>query len=415
MYRKNIIRLFGLVTIAGFCGMALLGYSERYAAKGYDAASQSYTLTLNSANGALSGSYSTTKKTNTAARTTSGTEVDVYYVNCMAKTGYYAQMKASGGYFTNSTALATLSSIVVTGASSSTGMPVLSWGATAACSTGSTTLSSVGKSGTVASQTVAVSGSYFKLAAGSSAFYAKTIAVTYVVTTAGSSASSSSSSSPSSTPSSVSSSSSSSSTSATYLATSSYRIRPVTSSGSSVSVYNVKVTTAGVVSSSIVKTLSKNTTYTSYEDVALYYQAFKALPQNYVYGTSSSVKSSAYATWGKNARLYTQTYTRTDGYTTYLPTLYSYSYFEADIGGTSAYAASSSWDRGTYRLVIVPSGVKCYGVQNDSALFYTTDHYAHFQECLNFSGGWGTKFDGQSGSGSGTWASHGQPATVSLA
>lgn len=145
-----------------------------------------------------------------------------------------------------------------------------------------------------------------------------------------------------------------------------------------------------------------------YEDVALYYLGFDELPANYVFGTTSSSKSTAFNTYGTKGRLYTDYYSRTDGYMTAIPTPNAYSYFEIDIGGTSAYAASASWNRGTYRLVVVPGGLQQYGT--DPILFYTTDHYASFSECYNYANGWSNVFDGES-SGYGTYA---KPTTVSL-
>lgn len=182
-----------------------------------------------------------------------------------------------------------------------------------------------------------------------------------------------------------------------------YRIKPVVASGSSVSVYNVSYA-SGMYRGSVVKTLTKSSLYTDPEEVSLYYQAFKALPSNYVHYTSSSLKStkkSAYAKYGNKARLYTE-YSRTDGYTRYFPTLNTYYYTEADIAVDSSYASSATWNRGTGRLVIVPSGAKCY---NDGAFIAkTTDHYAHFSEFLNRYNGFGALFNGQNGSGYGSWA-----------
>jgi hypothetical protein len=190
-----------------------------------------------------------------------------------------------------------------------------------------------------------------------------------------------------------------------------YRIKPVVASGSSVNVYNVSYT-SGMYRGSVVKTLTKGTYYTDPGDVSLYYQAFKALPANYMHYTSSSlssVKKKAYAAYGTKARLYTE-YSRTDGYTKYFPTLNTYYYTEADIDVDGTYAKSSSWNRGVGRLVIVPSGAKCY---NDGAFIAkTTDHYAHFAEFLNRYNGFGSLFNGQNGTGYGSWS---QATTVTYA
>jgi hypothetical protein len=187
-----------------------------------------------------------------------------------------------------------------------------------------------------------------------------------------------------------------------------YRIKPVVASGSSVNVYNVSYK-SGLYKGTVVKTLTKGSVYTDPEDVALYYQAWKALPVNYLHYTSSSLKSvkkKAYAAYGNKARLYTE-YSRTNGYTQYFPTLNTYYYTEADIATSSSYASGPTWNRGTGRLVIVPSGAKCY---NDGAFIAkTTDHYAHFAEFYNRYNGFGSLFNGQNGSGYGAWS---QAATV---
>jgi hypothetical protein len=145
----------------------------------------------------------------------------------------------------------------------------------------------------------------------------------------------------------------------------------------------------------------RSTWYVDYEDVALYYQGFGSLPVNYHLGVESSDKAAAYSVYGNKARLYTNDYSRTTGYMTAFPTPNAYSYFEADIGGTSSYASSSSWNRGAYRLVIVYEGFKQYG-NTDTVIFYTTDHYDSFQECYNYAGGWSDVFNGE-GSDYGTY------------
>jgi hypothetical protein len=187
-----------------------------------------------------------------------------------------------------------------------------------------------------------------------------------------------------------------------------YRIAPVTSSSSSVNVYNISYQ-SGLYRGTVVKTLTKSSIYTDPGDVSLYYQAFKALPKNYVHYTSStlsSAKSSAYRLYGRSARLYTE-YSRTDGYTRYFPTLNTYRYTEADIAVDSTYASSSSWNRGVGRLVIVPGGAKVYG--SAPVIFKTVDHYAHFAEFYNYYNGFGSLFNGQNGTGYGSWV---QPTTI---
>jgi hypothetical protein len=178
-------------------------------------------------------------------------------------------------------------------------------------------------------------------------------------------------------------------------------------SGSLVSVYNVSYLN-GIGIGTYARTLTEGSYYTDYEDVALYYQAFKALPGNY-YDTSAdstsgytTSKKMCYGLYGNVCRLYTKYYSRTDGYVSYLPELNTVSYFEADIGLDSSYASGTSWNRGTARLVIVPGGAKLYG--SDPILFYTADHYESFRECYNYAEGWGPYFDGEDSTyGYGEW------------
>jgi len=184
------------------------------------------------------------------------------------------------------------------------------------------------------------------------------------------------------------------------------RISPIKASGNTLTVYSIDGTVDRTLGKSSAS--DSSTWYTDYEDVALYYQGFGSLPANYHFGTDSGDKSEAYASFGTKARLYTGYYTRTDGYMAAIPTPNAYSYFEADIGGTSAYAAGPSWNRGAYRLVVVPGGLKQYGA--DPVLFYTTDHYYSLQECYNYAGGWSGVFDGES-TGYGTYI---KPVTVTF-
>jgi hypothetical protein len=175
-----------------------------------------------------------------------------------------------------------------------------------------------------------------------------------------------------------------------------------------VNVYNVSYT-SGLYKGMVVKTLTKGTVYTDPSDVSLYYQAFTALPKNYLHYTSSNltkVKKTAYNTYGTSARLYTE-YSRTDGYTQYFPTLNTYYYTEADIAVDSTYASSASWNRGTGRLVIVPSGVTTYG--SDPWIVKTIDHYEHFCEFYNYGNAFGSLFNGEGGTGDGAWV---EPTTV---
>jgi hypothetical protein len=187
-----------------------------------------------------------------------------------------------------------------------------------------------------------------------------------------------------------------------------YRIKPVVASGSSVNVYNVSYK-SGLYKGTVVKTLTKGSVYTDPEDVALYYQAWKALPVNYLHYTSSSLKSvkkKAYAAYGTSARLYTE-YSRTNGYTQYFPTLNTYYYTEADIATSSSYASGPTWNRGTGRLVIVPVARSAITTGPSSRRRPTTMPIS--PSSITAINGFGALFNGQNGSGYGAWS---QAATV---
>lgn len=201
-----------------------------------------------------------------------------------------------------------------------------------------------------------------------------------------------------------------------------YRINPVSATGDTLNVYNLDGT--------IEKTLRKSsesdssTWYVDYRDVALYYLGYGELPANYCYydqSTDSSgnqSKADAYDTFGNKARLYTKTYTRTDGYAVAFDNPNEYRYFEADIGLDSKYAKSANWNRGSGRLVILYKGLRAYGTDTPT-IFYTEDHYASFRECYNYwnfsstqvgDGGYGPIFNGE-GSGYGNYIA---PTTISI-
>lgn len=175
-----------------------------------------------------------------------------------------------------------------------------------------------------------------------------------------------------------------------------FRVAPKTSSSISAAVYSVSASSGSYYSTSV-KTLTKGTYYTSYTDVAAYFQAFGEVPVNYALATKSTIKTikdTTYKTYGEAARLWFQ-YNRTDGYMTQVPQ-YNTSggrlvYYEFDI--------SSNWlnyssNRGALRLMAMPYGVKEYG--HDPVIFYTSDHYASFFEYFNYFGGWGPNFAGRS-------------------
>jgi ribonuclease. len=143
--------------------------------------------------------------------------------------------------------------------------------------------------------------------------------------------------------------------------------------------------------------LSKGHYYTSYEEVAAYWTGFGELPVNYVCadGDDSSsckdTKNKYFPTYGEDTRCWF-TYHRTSGYMTQVPEYNGTipTYFECDI--------SSNWgsyqsNRGAYRLVALPDGVKNYGT--DPVIFYTADHYDTFTEYYNRDGGWWQSFAGR--------------------
>lgn len=188
-----------------------------------------------------------------------------------------------------------------------------------------------------------------------------------------------------------------SSSSSTY-----YRVAPNVSSGTSASVYSVS-SNGGTYQGTLVSTLTKGNYYTTYEDVAAYWQAFGEMPGNYMCADGddssgySTTKAKAYTAYGASARLWF-TYHRTTGYMTQVPVYNTYgdgtnaaTYYEIDI--------STSWssynsNRGAERLMAMPYGLTQYGVV--PVIFHTTDHYATFTEYLNYSSGWGPSFAGRS-------------------
>ncbi len=201
-----------------------------------------------------------------------------------------------------------------------------------------------------------------------------------------------------------------------------YRINPVSATGDTLNVYNLDGT--------IEKTLRKSsesdssTWYVDYRDVALYYLGYGELPANYCYydqstdNSGNQSKADAYDTFGNKARLYTKTYTRTDGYAASFDNPNEYRYFEADIGLDSKYAKSANWNRGSGRLVILYKGLRAYGTDTPT-IFYTEDHYASFRECYNYwnfsstqvgDGGYGPLFNGE-GTSAGSYVA---PITISL-
>lgn len=177
---------------------------------------------------------------------------------------------------------------------------------------------------------------------------------------------------------------------------SSFRVAPMKVNGDNASCY--KVSQSGdTYEYYVAETLTRGGVYIDPNEVALYYNAFSSFPANYSHYTSStlsSVKSSTYASYGSKARLYTE-YDKTTGYVKAMPEFIQpsgFNYIEADIAVTSSYASSASWNRGSGRLVIFPSGTAQY---NDGPFCVRTlDHYGHFREFSNSLEDWGDNFDG---------------------
>jgi len=177
-----------------------------------------------------------------------------------------------------------------------------------------------------------------------------------------------------------------------------YRVPPKKAeTGSSVlNVYDVSYNGASFVGTTIT-TLTKGHYYTSYEEVAAYWIGFGEFPVNYVCadGDSSSsckdTKNRYFPTYGEDTRLWF-TYHRTNGYMLQVPDYNGSTptYYEFDISDNWS---SYKTNRGAYRLMGMPYGVKNYG--NDPVVFYTSDHYDHFIEYYNFDGGWGSLFAGR--------------------
>lgn len=119
-------------------------------------------------------------------------------------------------------------------------------------------------------------------------------------------------------------------------------------------------------------------------DVAIYFNAFKTYPANYV---DKSDYNDAYDLFGEKTRCVSQ-YNRTDGYALSVPyaTLSGSSkpiYFECDIALDDSY---SSRNRGSGRVVVWLYGFdqsKAIDYDDSPVSIYTDDHYSSFCEYLN--------------------------------
>ncbi len=166
-----------------------------------------------------------------------------------------------------------------------------------------------------------------------------------------------------------------------------YRVTPKTVSGDSFTVYNVKFDTKGYLAHPTTLTIKKSDYCLTYETVALYYQAFRVAPPNYVTNKSEQGEDLRY--------LSTYTYGSYTGSNSYTESLGEFNnknggkYLELDIK-LNSYSLKS---RGTGRVVIVVDGIKDYG--DEPVCYFTNDHYSTFSEFYNYATGWGPTFKGK--------------------
>lgn len=199
-------------------------------------------------------------------------------------------------------------------------------------------------------------------------------------------------------------------------ATSKSRINPITYSGSLVSGYSSVNVPLEIVEHATTYSVVTTKTYTYYNaqdvldgiytvaesaltdpvDVANYYIAFKEFPVNYF--LKGSIPSEAYTTFGDYLRQVSE-YNRTDGYAQAVP------YRDADpYDGVNPYYYEfdialpglpySTSNRGVGRVVIWQDGFDCTGYDYSPVAVYTDDHYATFQEFLNY-GTYGERFNAE--------------------
>lgn len=190
-------------------------------------------------------------------------------------------------------------------------------------------------------------------------------------------------------------------TDATTTEATTWRVAPQTSSTSTANVYSVSYSN-GMYRGTVAKTLTKNTEYTTYEDVASYYQAFKGYPSNYV--------AKASCTYTGNQRCistYTRATTDNSGYLANLGTRNGSSYIELDIAEAGSTSYKSSSTRGTIRVVVFPDGLQDYG--SDTVAIYTSNHYSTFIEYYNCYNHWSALFNGE---GTGGASSRPVPTTI---
>jgi hypothetical protein len=182
-----------------------------------------------------------------------------------------------------------------------------------------------------------------------------------------------------------------------------YRIAPVKATGSTAIVYDVEWNASlSRYVATVYKTLNKTTDYIEQADVAAYFEAFEAFPQNYNLGDKNTAIS--YGVAGRCAWSYIWgSYSGSSDYSVAVPAIVDgATYYELDIGtpSTNSTYNTGSINRGTYRVLAVPgAATHAYADAAWSSGYaplslYTTDHYLSFQEYYNHSASFGDLFAG---------------------
>jgi len=171
-----------------------------------------------------------------------------------------------------------------------------------------------------------------------------------------------------------------------------FRVAPMVAVSSVSDVYNVAFEDGKYVGTKIT-TISKASDCLNYQDVCLYYEAFRQFPPNYKTSRDDAV---AYGLNGRYVSIYSKaSYHSDNDYTKKLGTFNDGSmgfYYELDIDLDGTYNNGTRLSRGAARVVIVAAGLTGYG--SEPVCFYTYDHYADFVEFYNFYQGWSPLFAG---------------------
>jgi len=182
-----------------------------------------------------------------------------------------------------------------------------------------------------------------------------------------------------------------------------YRIAPVKATGSTATVYDVEWNASlSRYVATVYKTLNKTTDYIEQADVAAYFEAFEAFPQNYNLGDKTVAIN--YGVTGRCAWSYTWgSYSGSSDYSVAVPAIVNgATYYELDIGTptTNSTYNTGSINRGTYRVLAVP-GAATHAYADPAwpsgyapLSLYTTDHYLSFREYYNHSASFGELFAG---------------------